>query len=108
MNALQQLNDWVQDAKGRYVNNFCVGNGYGATCWSLTIGNTDVEPPSHWFKEEGWATKHNRAEIYASEVSFFECSEDTPPNILVANDDDWLGPEDLIVKTLAKAKELGL
>ena len=111
MNVCKELEDWVAYEKGRYVKSIDIDCGYGATCWSVVIGNTGKKAPENWHKEGGWATKNSKREVYASECSFFEIDESTrPPNIVFVDNDfeEWPGLEATILLAIKTANELGL
>ena len=109
-NALKELEDWVNGAKARYISDMGIDDGYGATCWSLTLGNTSVKPGEGWHKGSAWAKKNNKAELYVYEAQFLRTKAILPNVIFVMgkDDDDWPGLEKTILVALSKATELGL
>ena len=114
--AIEQLENWLYEDKGRYVREINHECGYGATCWSVILGNTDMEAKEGWHidKECDWAQKYKKAEVYADEVSFWEYDESVtiPPNLVWANniypEDDWPGLDKTIIVAVKKARELGI
>ena len=111
MNEITEiLEGWLYEKKGRYVNEISHDCGYGATCWSVIIGNTDMKAKEGWHVADGWAKKYNKAEVYASEISFWEYDEDVviPPNIVFASIEDFVGLKETILAAINQANELGL
>lgn len=108
-NATEALEDWLNSKKGRYVQQINHDTGYGASCWTVTIGNSDVQAGKEWFIQDGWAKKYNKAEVYTHEVSFFEIDErDTYPNVVFADEEDFVGLGPTILAAIKRAEELGL
>jgi hypothetical protein len=107
--SIEALEEWKNGGKGRYVRDLGIDTGYGASCWSLVLGNVDVRPPKGWHVEE-----KNRAEVFAHEVSFFKIEGDLPPNVVFAESEDpdtdwdWPGLARVIEVAIQRAKELGL
>lgn len=105
MTPLEVLENWRYGNKGRWVE-IHIDNGYGAACWNVLLGNTNVP------RQEGWA-KDTR-EMPGSIVSGAECSffdhDSIPPNVIFIRTEEetfpGLGP--LILATVARAQELGL
>lgn len=107
---LKELEDWVGGAKGRYVREICISTGYDASCWGVTLGNTDMKLQEDWVCADMKRNSAN-AEVYAAEVSFFEYNGPQRPNVvIVASDDmeDWPGLGATIMAAIKRAKELGL
>jgi len=108
------LEKWKNGEKGRYVRDLGIDTGYGATCWNLVLGNVDRKPGKKWHKDK-YALKQlglrARAEVYASEVDFFEVNN-RPPNVVTAQtgdeEDFWPGLNRTIEAAIKKADELGL
>ena len=102
MNAIQKLEKWWAEEKGRYVSDINIGTTYGATCWEVTLGNCNKNPGDDWSKED-----HDRAEVYAYETQFYD--GDIPTNVVfVKGEETFPGLEKTILVALDKAKELGL
>ena len=87
--SIEALEKWVHGHKGRYVRELEIGTGYGATCWSLVLGNINIHP------KNGWAGQEDKAEVFAAEVSFYEFPGGIPPNVVFVVDgnamEDWPG-----------------
>ena len=111
MNAIKALEDWHGAEKGRYVSNMGIETTYGATCWSLTLGNSNVQARPDWHMESDWAKKYNKAEVHAAEVAFFTLPYPGPPNVVFAKkwgEKGWPGLERTILVAIERAEELGL
>ena len=107
--SIEALEQWVQGHKGRYVRDLGIDTGYGATCWSLILGNVGVKPQKGWHLERGQACV-DRAEVFASETNFFGTSDDSPPNVVVVVDgnsmEDWPGLAKVIEVAIERANAL--
>lgn len=108
-NALKELEEWTGGHKSRYVSGLGIDDGYGATCWSLTLGSGKLKPEDDW---AGDMAKKS-AEIYAAETNFISYGNRAiPPNVVYVvdgdSDDDWPGLEATILAAIDKANELGL
>ena len=108
---IKALEDWVGGAKGRYVSEMSICNGYGATCWEVTIGNSDIPSGKGWVFRGDFARAKDWSEIYAAATPFIE-SDSYPPNVVFVRDDDDMdefpGLGETILAAIKKAEELGL
>lgn len=121
---LKELEDWwngkdilndnstenIFKAKGRWVQ-ITIDTKFGATCWEVILGNTEISLNSNWYKPEEIDLFGSC--VIANEVPFI-ISEDGqfPENVVFAaestSQDGWPGLEKTIKVALDKAKELGL
>jgi len=106
IDAVKALEDWHAGKKGRYVRDMGIDTTYGATCWSIILGNVNIKPGKDWFCE------NERAEIFAAETYFVDSCSPLHPNIVYVVDgnemEDWPGLAAVIYAAIEKANELGL
>lgn len=112
-NGMKALEEWWAAKKGRYVNEINIGNTYGATCWSVILGNTNVKAGDDWFFGEGWAEEHKRAEVHVDEIAFFERTGADPgyPNVVdsaTPDNDTFCGLGKTIRVAIEHANKMGL
>lgn len=113
--VIKSLEEWQSGDKGRFVT-ISKDTDYGANCWEITLGNVNKRPEKDWFiSYEQKLQEKSVAEVYGSETSFFAIDRKIPPNVVIVIDPEdestdfyWPGLEKTILKTLEKAKELGL
>ena len=104
--AITRLEEWKYANKGRWVE-ISIDDGYGATCWSVLLGNRNVS------RKEGWAFQNNKdatgCVVSAAECSFFDY-DSIPPNIVFVNTEEetFPGLAKVILAALDRAKELGV
>lgn len=104
--AIASLEAWKYANKGRWVE-ISIDNGYGATCWRVLLGNTNVT------RKEGWAFQKRKDEVgavvSAAECPFFEY-DSIPPNVVFINTEEetFPGLAKVILAALDRAREIGV